>query len=610
MNQQPTPPHHRLINLERDLSGDLPRPLLKLMSRPVEKILSFDAVNDLYEETKRNVAKNHPFFTAAAEAFGFQTVIPPDDLKRVPTEGPLIVVANHPFGGVDAIALGNLLLSVRPDLKMMANSLLSQMPETNEWFIPVDPFGGKGAARRNLQSMKQAMAWLTAGHVLSVFPAGEVSHWRWPQKKVEDPPWTTHVAAMARKTGATVLPVFIAGRNSLFFQAAGMLHPRLRTLLLPGELEKMRAEKIHIFIGRPVPPRALQNLESDAQITQYLRSATYFLKTRTFRQPLEKMESKTSEETPVVPGQTKQALRSDIQQLGPEHLLHRQGRYSVYAARAFELPHILPEIGRLREITFRGVGEGTGKAIDLDSYDYRYLHLFLWDEAEDQIVGSYRIGQTDLILPREGARGLYTASLFRFQPTFLKLLDPALELGRSFIISEYQKSYHGLMMLWRGIGEFIARNPRYYRLIGPVSITSDYHPLSQRLLIRFLSENVRDESWARLVRAKKPPKHLRFMGLTRTEVSSLMNNVEDVSSLNSILEKDSKGVPVLIRHYLKMNARLLSFNIDPEFSDVLDGLMLLDLRKSDPKMLRRFMGEDGYATFQQIHGEDEPISHR
>jgi putative hemolysin len=591
----------KLIDLEASVHLPVLKNLVHLFGKPLESILSIKAVNRLYDETRENYKKDSNFFRACAKAFRLDCHIPPGDLERIPRSGPLIVVSNHPFGGLDAIALGVLLTEVRDDVKMMANFLLNKMPETRDWFIPVDPFGRDSSPRQNIQSMRKSMEWLKSGGLLAIFPAGEVSHFHWHGGRIEDPAWSPHVAALARKTDTTVLPVFFDGRNSLFFQVSGLVHARLRTLLLARELEARRTLPIRAFIGRPIGAAALNRHETDEARIRYLRSATYFLKTRRYRKPLYEPESNGKSQHPILPGQSVEALRADIQKLGPDNLLYHSDPYSVYIARAHEIPHVLAEIGRLRELTFREVGEGTGQSSDLDRYDYHYLHLFLWNESSDHLVGAYRLGLTDELLNRDGIEGIYSASLFKFKPKFLKQLGPAIELGRSFIVSEYQRSYNGLMLLWLGIGHWIARHPQYYHLLGPVSITADYHPISQRLMIRFLKEHLSNRKMARMVKAKTPPRHPHLMGMRLRDISSRMASVEDVSAMVSFLEKDSKGVPILLKHYLKMNARLLSFNVDPDFSNVLDGLMLLDLRTSGPKLLRRFMGTEGYEKFCAYH---------
>jgi putative hemolysin len=267
----------------------------------------------------------------------------------------------------------------------------------------------------------------------------------------------------------------------------------------------------------------------------------------------------------------------------------------VFIAEARQIPAVLREIGRLREVTFRAVGEGTGNAIDLDRFDDTYQHLFMWHKGKAEVVGSYRLGCVDEILARDGGKGLYTSSLFKFRAGFLERLGPSLELGRSFVRAEYQRKPTSLALLWRGVGEFLVRNPRYKLLFGPVSISRDYQGLSRRLMIEYLQTHHGDDDYAGQVKAKNPPRERLDPG-ERTALS-LVRDADDVSALVSEIEEDNKGMPVLLRHYLKLNARILSFNVDPAFGHCTDGLIVVDLRTADVKMLRRFMGAEGHAFF-------------
>ncbi|QJE96484.1 GNAT family N-acetyltransferase [Luteolibacter luteus] len=286
-------------------------------------------------------------------------------------------------------------------------------------------------------------------------------------------------------------------------------------------------------------------------------------------------------------------LLGEIAHLNRRGPLASQGKLDVFLAAAWEIPSVLHEIGRLREISFRAVGEGTGKPLDLDHFDASYLHLFLWDREAGKVAGGYRLGCTDVLLAAGGPTALYTSTLFRFEQPFLDFLKPGLELGRSFVAPEYQKSIHPLALLWRGIGRFVAERPRYARLFGPVSISSDYSAASQDLIVRFLRDRRQDQAMARWVHPYHP-----YGGLPEESgISSRLQSIEEVSAAVSATEPDKKGVPVLLRQYLKLNATLLEFNVDPDFSDVLDALVLVDLRQAPAAVLTRYMGEDGYRAF-------------
>lgn len=286
-----------------------------------------------------------------------------------------------------------------------------------------------------------------------------------------------------------------------------------------------------------------------------------------------------------------EVLLAEINDLGPRALIAKQGNLDVYLANADAIPEIMLEIGRLREITFRAVGEGTGKERDLDRFDEYYLHLFLWDRDQNQIAGAYRIGRTDHILAEFGFDGLYSSQLCEFDEALVDYLTPGIELGRSWVVPEYQRSLHSLLGLWKGIGAFVARYPRYHKLFGAVSISDDYTSISQNLIVRYLRRTKTDAHWTDRVKALIP------FNDKPEELTKNFSSIEDVSACIAEVEPDGKGVPVLLRQYFKMNATLLDFAFDPTFSDCLDAMVLVDLKKAPSRLLQKYMGKDGYERF-------------
>ena len=302
----------------------------------------------------------------------------------------------------------------------------------------------------------------------------------------------------------------------------------------------------------------------------------------------------------------KPQLLFEIQSLAAAERLVDQKGFSVFVTTAERSPVIMREIARLREISFREVGEGTGLSMDMDGFDDHYLQLFLWNNCAQEIVGAYRVGQTDTILSQKGTAGLYSTTLFNYKPQFFAHMDNALELGRSFIRTEYQRKFGCLSLLWRGIGEFVARNPRYRYLFGPVSISQDYHTISRNLMVAFLSRHSMDPHMARLVKPRRP---VRLLNSVRraTPFSMLEKDaIEDISMLVSEVEADSKGVPTLIKHYLKLNGQFLAFNLDKAFADAIDGLIWVDLLKTEPRLVERFLGASGALGFYRLH-KPEPL---
>lgn len=590
-----------------DLSASLKSPFLKPLLPLIEGTLAAPRINEIYLRA-REMPQDQNFFDRVLRATNVNYVISAEDRDRIPVTGPLIVVANHPLGGIDGVALTSLLLSVRPDVKMLVNFLLSAITEMNPWFIHVDPFGGADAARANLKPLKDTLKWLKAGGCLGTFPSGTVSHLHLNRRQVTDPAWNDNVAGLVRRTGATVLPVYFSGRNSGFFQAMGLLHPRLRTAMLAREVLKMDGKLLNVRVGNPIPAQRLVKFEDDGEMMEFLRLKTYILKNRPVGERKRKLmirmprlpRPKPAQE-PLVPAVDPERLEREVAALPPHCLMAEHGDFAVFVAEYGQLPAIMQEIGRLREKTFREVGEGTGTAIDLDDFDPHYLQLFMWNRSTREVVGGYRLGLTDQIFSRLGHRGLYTTTLFRFKDSMLTRLNPALEVGRSFIRSEYQRKHLSLSLIWRGIGEFISRNPRYRVLFGPVSISKDYQALSRDLMVQFLRNNSRDSDMRPLVKARHPPRSRRLSRNDKQRLNMAVKDIEDVSALVSEIETDRKGVPVLLRHYLKLNATILSFNVDKDFCDVIDGLVVVDLMRTDPKILRRFMSEDGATRFIATH---------
>jgi putative hemolysin len=489
-----------------------------------------------------------------------------------------------------------LLLSVRSDVKVMANYLLASMPETNGLCIFVDPYGGEHAARANRKGLKDAIAWLKQGGLLTVFPAGEVSHLNLKERAITDPEWNHHVARLIRITGATVLPMYLVGANSALFQLLGCLHPRVRTALLPHEFFNKHNRNIELRIGSPITPAKIRAYQDDVALIRYLRQRTYLLQNREAPKPIPIAQSHIAPAEPPVASVLKELLTGEVAKLAPEQTLVETDEFSVLLAKASEIPNVLQEIGRLREVTFRQVGEGTGKAIDLDRFDDYYWHLFVWNRHANEVVGAYRLGPSDEILGRLGPKGFYTSQLFQWRESFLARIRPALELGRSFVRPEYQKTYAPLLLLWKGIGQFLVRNPQYKVLFGPVSISNGYTAASRHLMVKFLSAYRQSPELTTLVRARNPFRQ-RPSKMADELIGATVWDVEELSALVADVETDRKGVPVLLKQYLKLGGQLVAFHVDRRFADALDGLIVVDLRKTDTRVLERYMGKVGAAQF-------------
>lgn len=600
-------PNHDLFDLMPQSGGPFLRRALDLAKPALLRLLSLDRLRDVYRGLPQGLDAPG-FIDAVLTALNIDIRASAEELARIPKTGPVVVVANHPFGGLEGLALAKLLLAVRPDARIMANSVLGRVPQLRELLVCVNPFGGPIATSNNARPLRECLTVLKEGGLLAVFPAGAVSSPRLINGRLEvaDPVWSATVARLVRKTGATVVPIRFSGRNSLLFQALGLIHPKLRTLMLPREFVNKRGAAVEARIGGAVPFERLARLagsgsDPDARIMRYLRLRTALLRDRPHkprRLPTLFPPKGQGRQEALIPAAHPELLADEIAALPASATLHTSGEFAVIEARAEQIPLGLTEIGRLRELTFRRVGEGTGKACDLDGFDPLYRHLFLWNAEKREIAGAYRIGRTDELLAAKGPAGLYTSTLFVLKSAFFRQIDPALEMGRSFVRPEYQKSYAPLLLLWKGLAQMVVREPRYRVLFGPVSISSDYKHASRRLMAGYFEGNLSHPILSQHVKPKTP---LRGQTWLTRAAKTLVADLDDLLSLIDDIEADRKGIPVLLRQYLKLGGKLLAFNVDKDFSDCLDGLIVVDLLKADRRQLERYMGKEGLAAFQAYH---------
>jgi len=553
--------------LDGILSGFLRKPLPPPVTGMLGKVLHLNQLEQLCRHAQ-SMDAGRPFPQRVLDALDVRCRVSDSDLAKVPAHGPVVAVANHPFGMIEGALLAALLPRVRQDVRILANHLLGIIPDLHGHLILVDPFGGPEAARRNSAALREAIAWLACGGMLVAFPAGEVSYFDFRHRAVTDPAWKATAAWLIRQTNAASVPLFFAGTNGPLFQVAGLVHPALRTLMLPNELLNKRQGEIELRIGAPVPAQHWRGMDDQA-ITAALRQRTY----RLSRPLLAKRRFQFR--APVAPPVDPKQLAQELSRLPENHRLLLSGPFEIWEARAEEIPALLREIARLREAAFRAAGEGTGRPLDIDRFDNHYRHLFLWNAEAKELVGAYRICPVDTFAPRL----LYTQTLFDFDTRLESHLGASVELGRSFVREEYQKNYHPLLLLWKGIAAWLRHHPQYRRLFGPVSVSNAYHPLSRNLMVSFLDTHFRDPELGGLARPRNPWR--------QPPEQNVPSRLEDLSSLVADLEPDGKGVPVLLRHYLKLGARVVAFNVDPRFGNALDALIVLDLQSADPARLAR-----------------------
>lgn len=580
---------------------------LKLARKPVaataDTLLGLRRLADFYYGFSADLS-GPELSRAVVDGLGVTLRYADDELAHVPAEGPCIVVANHPHGMLDGLIVMQLLACVRPDFKVMANHFLARFTQLIPLFFQINPFGGKAAIRHNITTARAATTWLNEGKMLMVFPGGEVSSLNRREWHVSDPAWDEGVARFAEKSGAPVVPMHIGGRNSALFQLAGLINPNLRTALLIREMMNKHGTTIDVRFGRAIAPSLLESLGERAAVTRYLRTKTYLLKEKSGRGiALGPIDKRARPRVDIALGGDPAAFAAEIDGLPPTQQLLTSGANEVYYATADQIPLLLQELGRLRELSFREVGEGTGKSSDLDLYDSYYTHLFVWDRQASRIVGGYRLGHTDRILDRYGSKGLYVHSLFKLAPELTNDLRSALELGRSFVASEYQRSYSSLMLLWKGIANYVIKHPQYRVLFGPVSISNDYHPVSQEILVQFLRQTNSEVRRASLVKPRTPFRLKTDLTQNLVDLDSI--DLRIIADLLNTVESEDKGVPVLLRQYLKLGGQILGFNIDPQFNNSIDCLLWVDLMRTELPHLNKYMGTAEAARFRALHTNDE-----
>lgn len=599
---------------------------------PLLHLLGVGRIDSLYRSMPQG-GTPLDFARLALDVLGVSVRAEAEGFEGVPATGPLVMVANHPFGALEGLVLATALLPVRPDLRFLANYMLAAVPELRELIFSVDPFGGDGAQRRNMAGLRQAIRHVGEGGALVVFPSGTVSHLQPLRREITDPTWQSTVGRLVRRTGADALPLYFHGRNSMLFNLMGLLHPAARTALLPKELLRKRNTTVTLSVGRSVAAATLNELPDDAARTAYLRMRCYALKPRPRRVlslplllPLllpgksgavpdavgtaasvsaSPASPAARRMRPIAAARPLELLEAELAAIPPADVLLREGPWTIVETSADRSPELVREIGRLREVTFRAVGEGSGAPLDLDAFDADYRHLILWHEGDRALAGAYRLGEVDAILDAQGQRGLYSASLFRFRPEFFGGA-PALELGRAFVAADYQRDYAPLLLLWKGIGRFILKRPGVRRLFGPVSVSLDYTPYSLNAIMDYLTRHHGCPATARLVRGRATPS-LRQPGcLRRIEPAGL-----DWNGLCALV-RDMEGgrtIPILFKHYLKLGGRIATFHVDRAFGS-LDAFLIIDLLESPPRMLQRFMGADGleryYAQTPRGTGEGAP----
>lgn len=562
------------------------------------KVLKISTLNKIYDRNKH--LSDVEFLNAILDEFQIKFEIPEEDLKRLPKDGAYITISNHPLGGIDGILLLKLMLEKEPNFKIIANFLLHRIEPLKPYVMPVNPFETHKDAKSSVTGIKDSLRHLKENKPLGIFPAGEVSTYK-DGKLVVDKQWEEGAIKFIKKAHVPVVPIYFHAKNSRVFYWLSKMSDTLRTAKLPSELLTQKDRVIKVRIGKPISVAEQSEYDTLEAYSEFLRRKTYML-----ANPFEKGTKliDTSNLNLKLPKSPKQIaepshlnkILSEIKLIRREdYRLLQSKNYEVFFVSADKIPNILHEIGRLREITFREVGEGTNESLDLDQYDKYYHHMFLWDEETKQIAGAYRMGLGSEIYTKYGIDGFYLHDLFRFEPELYDMMSKSIEMGRAFIVKEYQQKPMPLFLLWKGIVHTTLRYPEHKFLIGGVSISNQFSEFSKSLMIEFMKSHYYDPYIAQYIHPKKEYK----IKLKDADKDFVFNEAEaDLNRFDKIIEEIEPGnlrLPVLIKKYIKQNARVIAFNVDPLFNNAIDGLMYIriaDLPESTVKpVMEEFQAE-------------------
>ncbi|RKW62707.1 MAG: lysophospholipid acyltransferase family protein [Riemerella sp.] len=550
----------------------------------VMRLAKINKVNDLYDKIKD--LEGQEFFDKLLEELNVKYLAFQEDLAKIPKTGPFILVSNHPLGALDGVIMCKILTEIRPDFKVMGNFLLTKIKPMEPYVISVNPFEKRKEAYSSMSGMREALKHLSEGGCLGIFPAGEVSNKNNEYNEILDKEWQEPALKLIKKAQVPVVPMYFHAKNSKLFYNVSKIHPDLQTLLLPSEMVNKREKPIKIRIGRPVTPKILNEYETPKELGEFLRKKVYmmksyfedrksvaeFLKVKNLNiSPKEEVVVQNIiDETPLA------EILADRENLRKKEgkMLFSNGDYEVYFTKFDEIPAMMREIGRQRELTFRAVGEGTNLPFDLDEYDKHYHHLILWDNVAQKIAGAYRMALGSEVMKNYGIKGFYTNSLFDFDQELQPFFKKVIEMGRAYISLEYQQKPLPLFLLWRGIVHVCLRNPEHKFLMGGVSISNRFSDFSKSLMIEFMRSHYFDPVVAQYVHPKNDYK----VYLSERDKSLFFEGLDDdLNKFDKLIDdfEPEMRLPVLIKKYIKQNAKVVAFNVDPNFNDAIDGLMYI-----------------------------------
>ncbi len=571
-----------MLNIEHAIQQKFPKfdqksPWIKKPTLSLLRKLSHEQEVNAFLETHQDLT-GFDFIDQVLDHFNFSYSISHRDKKNIPASGRVVIVANHPLGALDGLALLKLVGEVRRDVKIVVNDMLMNFSQTRELLLPVDNLSKstqKSSVERIINCLKDEQA-------IIVFPAGEVSRIR--PNGVRDGKWTAGFLSFAKRTNSPVLPIHVAARNSSLFYSSSMVYKPLAGMLLAHEIFNKTSQTISMKVGQAIPYQAIAALPfSKKQTLKLIRRHLY-------RVGKGKSSLFLTEETVVHP-QDRRAIKKELQK--GELLGETTDGKKIILFDYQSDSAVMHEIGRLREITFRQVGEGTGKKRDLDRYDRDYRHLILWDEQELEIAGAYRLAEVETLLNKDDSRGIYSQELFDYNPDIAApIFKKGIELGRSFVSPKYWGK-RSLDYLWYGIGAYLKRYPDIRYLFGPVSLSNSYPDLAKALIVSFYRHYFNDSEG--LAKARLPYMINAEQAYQVKQVISGLDYDSDFKAMKMHLSHMNVTVPTLFKQYSDLcqpgGVKFSDFNIDRDFSNCIDGLVMVDLHALKPAKRKRYLGE-------------------
>lgn len=461
----------------------------KLGIKLIDQITGLAKIQRLYEQHHMSGLSKEDFADKIIQILEIEVAGIESLQQKIPATGPIVIASNHPFGGIEGVILARAIGAIRPDLKVLANQGLKVFSELEDYFIFTNPLSERDP--KNATSLKTSLKHVKQGGALLLFPAGRVSYYRKDLQRISDHQWNRLVVSITTKTDANFMPIHVEGYNSNTFYRLGRVYDKLRMLMLARELLNKKRQKVTLSCGNPMTAKHIKLAGSAEQQTELCRTLCYTV-AQGWSKPWQQYEY--DQFAPLAPQLRGEILLSEIASLPCEQHLVSYKAFDVYYGFQHQMPNIVNEIARLRELVFREHDEGSGQPLDTDKYDATYTQLFIIHRTTGQIIGAYRMGQSDMLTKDVGKSGMYLSQMFDFKPTFYNLTEPCLEMGRSFLVPEYQKSFYGLFLLWRGIGAFACQFPRYRRLYGTVSLSKLYDKRSIALIERALVNKQPDVS--------------------------------------------------------------------------------------------------------------------